>query len=122
MTAVLDASALLAFLQDESGSAVVEQQLEAGAQCSVVNWSEVVQKLRARGADWGVAHAVLSSYGLRIVDATGEDAVWAAQRWTPGEGLSIADRFCLALGARTGGTVFTADAAWGSSAEVRQIR
>ena len=65
---------------------------------------------------------MLSSYGLRIVDATGEDAVWAAQRWTPGEGLSIADRFCLALGARTGGTVFTADAAWGSSVEVRQIR
>jgi len=118
VTAVLDASALLAFLQDESGSGVVEQQLEAGAQCSAVNWSEVVQKLRSKG----VAHAVLSSYRLRIVDATGEDAVWAAQRWTPGEGLSIADRFCLALAARTREVVYTADVAWGSSAEVRQIR
>jgi ribonuclease VapC len=122
VTAVLDASAVLAFLQGEIGSAVVEQELEAGAQCSAVNWSEVVQKLHANGVDWGVAHAVLNSYGLKIVDATGEDAVWAAQRWTSGEGLSIADRFCLALGARTGEVVLTADPAWGSSPGVRQIR
>ena len=122
MTAVLDASALLAFLQDESGAAMVEQQLEAGAQCSAVNWSEVVQKLRANGVDWGVARAVLDSYGLRIVDATGQDGVWAAERWRPGEGLSLADRFCLALGARTGEVVLTADTAWGSSPDVRQIR
>jgi PIN domain nuclease of toxin-antitoxin system len=122
VTAVLDASAVLAFLQGESGATVVEELLEAGAQCSAVNWSEVVQKLRAHGVDWGVAHAVLGSYGLRIVDATAADAVWAAQRWQPGEGLSIADRFCLALGARSQAVVFTADTAWGSSPQVRQIR
>lgn len=122
MTAVLDASALLAFLQGEAGSAVVEAQLEAGAQCSAVNWSEVIQKLRAHGVDWGVAHAVLSSYGLKVVDATAQDAEWAAERWRTGEGLSIADRFCLALGARSGDEVLTADAAWGTSDGVLQIR
>ena len=52
---VLDASALLAFLQGEDGSASVEAGLRAGAACGTANWSEVAQKIRAHGRDWGLA-------------------------------------------------------------------
>jgi ribonuclease VapC len=120
--AVLDASALLAFLHDEPGSDVVEEQLVLGATCSAVNWSEVAQKVRAGGADWPVARALLSSYGITVQDATADDAEWAALRWRAGEGLSLADRFCLALGARLGSSIWTADTAWGSDGSIRQIR
>jgi ribonuclease VapC len=48
--AVLDASALLAYLQNEPGSEVVEAVLVESA-ISSVNWAEVVQKSIAAGVD-----------------------------------------------------------------------
>ncbi len=122
MTAVLDASALLAFLQGEPGSSAVEAALTGGACCCAVNWSEVAQQVRATGGDWGLVRALLDSYKLDVVDATAADAEWAAVRWQGGEGLSLADRFCLALGERLEADVFTADTAWGTSGRVTQIR
>lgn len=122
MTAVLDASAMLAFLQGEAGADAVESVLSGVASCSSVNWSEVAQKVRAAGGDWRIASSLLSSYGLKVEPATIEDGEWAAELWRPGAGLSLADRFCLALGRRLEATVWTADEAWGSSATVRQIR
>lgn len=38
MTDVVDASALLAFLQGEAGADVVEEVLKGSPQCSAVNW------------------------------------------------------------------------------------
>lgn len=122
MTSVLDASALLAYLSGESGADRVESTLIAGAQCSSVNWSEVAQKVRAGGGDWQVASALLLSYGLRVEAATADDAERAALLWRRGSGLSLADRFCLALGECTGAPVWTADTAWGESNTVHQIR
>lgn len=122
MTSVLDASALLAYIQGEAGADTVESLLTAGASCSTVNWSEVAQKIRAAGADWHVAAALLFSYPLRVEPASVEDGERAAQLWRSGAGLSLADRFCLALGERLAATVWTADTAWGSSDVVRQIR
>ncbi|TNU73279.1 type II toxin-antitoxin system VapC family toxin [Miniimonas arenae] len=122
MTVVLDASAVLAFLGDEAGGGVVERALDEGARCSAVNWSEVAQKVSAAGGDWDVAAALLASYGLAVEDASAADGVEAARLWKRGSGLSLADRFCLALGARLGETVLTADSAWGSGEAVRQIR
>lgn len=123
MTTVLDASAVLAFIQGEVGADTVESLLDAGAHCSTVNWSEVAQKVRAvGGGDWRVAAALVSSYGLRVEHATVEDAERAAELWQRGAGLSLADRFCLALGERLAATVWTADTAWGSSDAVRQVR
>jgi len=122
MTVVLDASALLAFLQGEPGSSTVEAALTGGAHCSTVNWSEVAQKVRAAGGDWGLVRALLDSYKLVVLDATTADAEWAALRWQAGEGLSLADRFCLALGERVEADVLTADTAWGTPGRVTQIR
>ena len=119
---VLDASALLAFLQDEDGAGVVEAALEAGSACSAANWSEVAQKVLSHGRDWELVGALLDSFAVEIEPVVVADAEWAAHRWRRNEGLSLGDRLCLALGARLNATVFTADERWGEEAPVRQIR
>ena len=122
MSVVVDSSAILAFVQGEDGADVVESSLGDAARCGAANWSEVAQKVLAAGRDWDLVRALLVSYGLRV-DAVGvEDAEWAARRWVRGEGLSLADRLCLALAARVDEDVLTADLVWGSSGRVRQIR
>jgi ribonuclease VapC len=119
---VLDASAVLAFLIGEEGAELVEAALDGGASCSAVNWSEVGQKMLAANRDWSAARALLGSYALAVEPVYEIDAEWAARRWRRGEGLSLADRCCLALAYRLGAEVLTADAAWGSGPGVRQIR
>jgi ribonuclease VapC len=119
---VFDASALLAFVQGELGADVVEDSLVAGGSCSVANWSEVAQKVLARGRDWELVKVLLESYELELEPVTVVDAEWAAKRWRSGESLSLGDRLCLALSDRLGGDVLTADAAWGAKGNIRQIR
>lgn len=119
---VLDASALLAFLQGEEGAEAVETALEGGARCGAANWSEVAQKVRSAERDWDLARALLSSYSLTIESVTVEDAEWAAARWHRGEGLSLGDRLCLSLAQRMEAEAWTADASWGTGSGVRQIR
>lgn len=122
MSAVLDASALLAFLQGEDGADVVEARLDEGARCGAANWSEVAQKVRSAGRAWDLARGLLTGYQLQIEPVVVDDAEWAARRWRRGEGLSLADRLCLALAERLDAQAWTADAAWGTEGRVRQIR
>lgn len=119
---VFDASALLAWLQGEPGAEVVEEELEAGGWCGAANWSEVAQKVIAAGRDWDLVRALLSSYPLDVEGVTAIDAEWAARRWRSGEGLSLADRLCLALADRLDTEALTADASWGRDGPVRQVR
>lgn len=119
---VLDASALLAFLQGEPGADIVEHALEAGAFVGAANWSETAQKVIARDGDWELARALIQSYGTDIEPVTGTDAETAATLWRPGSGLSLADRLCLALGSRLDSEVLTADTAWAGEPGVRLIR
>lgn len=42
---VLDASSMLAFVQDEAGAEIVEGALDDEAVCSAANWSEVAQRV-----------------------------------------------------------------------------
>ena len=116
MTVVVDAPALLAFIQDEPGADLVEAEIERAAVCGAANWSEIAQKVIVHGRDWDLVRALLLSYDLR------GDAESAARRWREGEGLSLADRLCLALAERIDADVLTADGAWGSEGRVRQIR
>lgn len=119
---VFDASALLAFLRGEPGAATVEHELDVGGYCGAANWSEVAHKVLAHGRDWDLAKALLLSYGLEICDVTASDAEWAAHRWRRGEGLSLADRLCLALGDRLDAAVWTADTGWEANERIKQIR
>lgn len=122
MTVVVDASAMLAFAQGEEGSDVVEDALLAGAACGAANWSEIAQKVRAAGRSWDLVRALLLSYEVAIQPVTLDDAERAAARWRAGEGLSLADRLCLALAERLDAVVLTADRAWGAEGRIRQIR
>ena len=124
MSVVLDASAVLAFLLGESGADVVEATLadDNESVCSAANWSETAQRILVVNGDWELARALLLSYDLRVDPVTAADAEWAARRYRRGEGLSLADRLCLALGERLEAPVLTADSAWGSAGRITQIR
>lgn len=120
---VFDASALLAFLQGEDGAAPVEEALRDGGACGAANWSEVAQKIRAHGRNWDLSRSLLVSYGVQVESVTIADAEWAAQKWVRGEGHSLADRLCMALGNRLDADIWTADQAWGTGdGRMRQIR
>lgn len=128
MTAVLDASALLAFAHGEAGADHVERALGEGIM-SAVNWSEVVQKSEQRGVDTRGLRADFEAMGLRIEAFTLADAECAAALWprTRSAGLSLGDRACLALAQRSCQVVMTTDRAWLSLAtdlglDVRCVR
>ena len=119
---VFDASALLAYLRGEPGSRAVREQLEAGGVCGAANWPEAAQKVRASGADWGLARSLLLSFDVTIEPVTEADAEHAATLWRQGSGLSLGDRLCLSLAARLGVTTLTADTQWRGMPGVTLIR
>jgi PIN domain nuclease of toxin-antitoxin system len=119
---LFDAAALLCFLQGETGADTVERELTVGGACSAANWSEVAQRVGAAGGDWSLSRALLQSFGIVVEPVTELDGEWAAVRWRRGEGLSLGDRLCLAVGHRLGATVWTADKAWGRRGNIKQIR
>ena len=113
MTAVVDASAVLAWLQDEPGADAAEPMLMNGV-IGAANWSEVLQKSRQHGVEPDAVAMLLTSFGLDVADVTSDDAEVAAGMWRSGTGLSLADRLCMALGLRLGVAVATADSRWAS--------
>lgn len=119
---VFDASALLAYLQGEAGSDRMREELELGGVCSAANWSEVAQKVRASGADWELARALLLSFDFAVEPVTMDDAEEAARLWRAGSGLSLGDRLCLALTARLEATAWRCDAQWAGQPGVQLLR
>lgn len=109
---VFDSSALLAYLFDEPGAADIRAQLRRGGSCSAANWAEVAQKVAQVGHSWPEARLLLLRSGLMLEPVGEIDAEAAAVMWVKGSGLSLADRLCLALGARLGVDVLTCDTAW----------
>lgn len=117
---VVDASVVLAWLQDEPGADDAERHLMEGA-IGAANWSEVLQKARQHGAEPDQVARLLISFGLQVVDVMAEDAAVAASLWRTGSPLSLADRLCLALGLRLGAPVATTDAVWVEGARGPEI-
>ena len=78
MTVVLDASALLSFLQGKPGDNQVEAILPEAVICSV-NWSEVVQKSVAAGVDVDGMREDLEALGLKILPFSAEEAELAGR-------------------------------------------
>jgi PIN domain nuclease of toxin-antitoxin system len=110
---ILDASALLAYLQDESGSEVVDKVLTHAIMNSV-NWAEVVQKAVAKQINISGMRSELEVLGLVIVPFTVEEAELAARLWkaTRQHGLSLGDRACLSSALCLNLPVYTADRIW----------
>jgi PIN domain nuclease of toxin-antitoxin system len=117
--AILDASALLAYLQGEPGSEAVESALIAGAIINGVNYAETLTRLSEAGEEPERAHRRLREEGLiggllTVVPLDEDDSVRIAQLRTStrAQSLSLGDRACLATGLRLGRPVITADRAW----------
>ncbi len=131
---VLDASALLAYLNDEPGAETVEQALAAGCLISAVNWAEVMTKVQERSAiaprelEKELAEKGILGQLIQVVSFEPWLAAGVAELRSPTRqlGLSLADRACLALAQALELPVYTADRSWGKLAlsplDVRLIR
>jgi PIN domain nuclease of toxin-antitoxin system len=118
---VLDASAFLAYLRDETGAEIVENALIDGCYISIINWVEVLSKVVDLGESPEEIIKRLRDEGLlenslEIIACNEEDAITIAKfrPLTKSTGLSLGDRACLALGKRLNLPVLTADKVWTS--------
>ena len=125
-SAVLDASAVLAYVNGEPGAEVVAAVI-GDALISAVNLAEAVTKLVERGGTLEQASEVLALAELDVIDFNRALAVQAGGliAATRAKGLSLGDRACLALAARENLPAITADRVWAAlklGVEVRLIR
>ncbi len=120
---VLDASALLAMLRDERGGAKVADVI-AGARIGVVNYTEVVSHFIRLGMAERDVDAMLDPLPIDIVPADkGLGRLAGSLRAVTAQaGLSLGDRYCLALARRDGLPAWTADAAWISIADAVAVK
>jgi ribonuclease VapC len=123
---VLDASALLALLNEEPGNEVVAESIP-GAVISAVNLSEVAAKLVEAGMPDDAVRSALGDLGIEIraFDSEAAYLTGALRAQTRKLGLSLGDRACVALGLQLSFPVLTADRNWKEldlGIEVRVIR
>jgi PIN domain nuclease of toxin-antitoxin system len=110
---VLDASALIALLKEEAGGAKVAEVL-SGARMSAVNFAEVVSHFIHIGMPAHEVDSMLDPLPVTVVDAD-LDLARSAGRLrtaTAEAGLSLGDRFCIALATRDELPAWTADRQW----------
>jgi ribonuclease VapC len=111
--AVLDASAILALLKGERGGSKVAGVV-GDAVVGVFNEAEVVSHFVHLGAPVEEIRAMLGALPYSVIPAD-EALGWEAgalRATTSAAGLSLGDRFCLALAKRLGAPAYTADRAW----------
>jgi len=113
VTAVIDASALLALLFDEPGAQAVAEIVAEGAAVSAVNLAEVATVLTRNHRD--PEHVLLPVREQVAVEPfTGDDALAVAVLYplVSAKGLSLGDRACLALAQRLDAAAVTAEHVW----------
>ena len=125
MTVVIDASAVLAILFDESGSDIAAASAQ-GAQLSAVNLTEVLEKVARNSGDADAVPGTLERLEIMTVPFDARQA-WIAAALKPrvGNNDSLADRACLALALDRALPVVTGDRAWADldiGVDIRLIR
>lgn len=111
---VLDASALMALFQGESGSDKVAQAVKDGAAVSTVNLSEIASKLNELNTPQTLIQDAINALGLTVVDFNADLAysVGLLRPLTRHVGLSLGDRACLALAQYLNLPAITSDRLW----------
>jgi ribonuclease VapC len=110
---VLDASALLALINNEPGADVVARAAAANdATISSVNYAEVLQKTARLGVTAEDVDAELDALSITVSHFGRLDARLAASFFRDRSGLSLADRVCLALARSLSSPAYTADRIW----------
>jgi ribonuclease VapC len=110
---VLDASAVLADLHGEPGGERVRGCIR-GSVLSAVNLAEVITQLIDRGMTADEAAFLSDQLNCEVLDADRRRAsrVGALHAKTRRTGISLGDRFCLALAEELGVPTLTADRRW----------
>ena len=112
---VLDASALLAYLNGEPGAERVQKSIEQGhAIMSSVNLAEVLSKCADQGMSSADQAALCAALPLEVSAFDTALALTSAalRSSTRPHGLSLGDRCCLALAQSRSATALTAYHAW----------
>ncbi|MCJ2139415.1 PIN domain-containing protein [Methylobacterium sp. E-066] len=119
---VLDASALLALLLAEPGADRVKAVLD-GSVMTTVNLAEVVSHYAKLGAARPDLEALLRPMPIRwaVVDAALSYEAGMLRPITVEGGLSLGDRYCLALAKREGLPALTAEQRWSTIAEAAGV-
>lgn len=124
---VLDASALLALIQQEQGAETVKPLLKS-AVMSAVNVAECLTALHRADILTEEALSLITDIISIIVpfDVTQAACVAELQSKVKHKGLSLGDRACVALGIQLQVPIYTADRIWAELAldnvEIRLIR
>ena len=113
MGVALDASALLALLLDEPGADKVKAVLD-GALIGAVNFAEIVSHYAKLGAARSDIEALLRPLPVQVVpiDTALSYEAGMLRPLTLKGGLSLGDRYCLALAKREGVPALTAERRW----------
>jgi PIN domain nuclease of toxin-antitoxin system len=111
---VLDASAILAYIQEERGAEILTKEKLDHAVVSTVNLAEVQSKLVKKGHDPDEAWEGTLSLVNAEVPFTSEQARIAGDLIAVTEkyGLSFGDRACLALAIALNAPVYTTEQLW----------
>ena len=112
--AVIDASALLAFLKDESVPLHKLESLLPRSLISSVNACEVATVMSRLGVPFEEIEGLINETIGEIIPFNKDHYLLAAKLWktTKEYGLSLGDRACLALAQHTKLPVYTADQIW----------
>lgn len=113
---VVDASAVLAIINQEPERKKAAALVRGGT-ISPVNAAEVVQDLVKSGRTIDEAAQLLDGFRFVWSAPTREQAIRAAELRRPG--LSLADRFCIALGEALAQPLVTKDSQWLTLPDVR---
>src|SRR5581483_11350690 len=107
---VLDSSAVLASLFDEPGGEGVAATI-AGSVVSAANYAEIIAKLVDKGVAPSAARQAAAQLRCEVasVDETRAGLAGLMLATTRGRGISLGDRFCLALALELELPVLTAD-------------
>lgn len=116
MLYILDSSAVLALLQEESGAAMVEKLLPQAAIASV-NYTEIMGKLLQVDLTPEQAQTIIQDLfpppRILAFDYLAAQIAAGLYPLTKELGLSLGDRACLATAIQNKATAVTADRVWG---------
>ena len=124
---ILDASALLALIQEETGAEIIKPLLKFSVM-SAVNVTETLSVLQRTNISSEEGLALIMDIVTTIVPFDLEQAEQVAKLHllVQPQGLSLADRACIALGIKLQIPIYTADKIWSTlqidNANIKLIR
>ena len=110
---ILDASALLALIQEETGAEIIKPLLKFSVM-SAVNVTETLSVLQRTNISPEEGLTLITDIVTTIVPFDLEQATQVAKLHplVQPQGLSLADRTCIALGMKLQIPIYTADRIW----------